>query len=223
MRPGISGNRKGQRMLRIAIGPFRHDQIIAHQQSRHHRFRRNAERGDDEAAQNEHKQRQLARGMRKNCPPSAFAASHRARDRAGKGSVFGHAARCGAAEPMRQASNRTSAWQASMNVGPNQVCPARNAACVVRGRCRRLPAFRGTWPGSISIFRKTHLTPAIWWRTLPRWPRPPDFDAHRARCLAGAIVNVTEGRAAEHTAQRGEGEAEAVALAKALSCSGCAG
>ena len=40
-----------------------------------------------------------------------------------------------------------------------------------------------------------------------------DFDARRAALFAGEIVNTTEGRAAEHTAQRGVGKAESVELA----------
>ncbi|MBT0667532.1 glucose-6-phosphate isomerase [Novosphingobium profundi] len=40
-----------------------------------------------------------------------------------------------------------------------------------------------------------------------------DFDARRAALFAGEIVNPTEGRAAEHTAQRGVGKAESVELA----------
>lgn len=40
-----------------------------------------------------------------------------------------------------------------------------------------------------------------------------DFAGRRAALFAGAIVNPTEGRAAEHTAQRGVGKEESVALA----------
>ncbi|MDE8654380.1 glucose-6-phosphate isomerase [Novosphingobium album (ex Liu et al. 2023)] len=40
-----------------------------------------------------------------------------------------------------------------------------------------------------------------------------DFAGRRAALFAGEIVNVTEGRAAEHTAQRGVGNAESVARA----------
>lgn len=41
-----------------------------------------------------------------------------------------------------------------------------------------------------------------------------DFTARRAALFAGDIVNPTEGRAAEHTAQRGIGKPESVALAQ---------
>ncbi len=40
-----------------------------------------------------------------------------------------------------------------------------------------------------------------------------DFGARRAALFAGEVVNTTEGRAAEHTAQRGVGKEESVALA----------
>ncbi len=42
------------------------------------------------------------------------------------------------------------------------------------------------------------------------------LDKARRALFAGEVVNVTEGRAAEHTAQRGEGNAESVAVARAL-------
>ncbi|HKT86729.1 MAG TPA: glucose-6-phosphate isomerase [Novosphingobium sp.] len=41
-----------------------------------------------------------------------------------------------------------------------------------------------------------------------------DFDGRRTALFAGDIVNTTEGRAAEHTAQRGIGKQESVALAQ---------
>lgn len=43
-----------------------------------------------------------------------------------------------------------------------------------------------------------------------------DFAGARAALLTGGMVNVSEGRAAEHTAQRGMGNDEAVSLARAL-------
>jgi glucose-6-phosphate isomerase len=42
------------------------------------------------------------------------------------------------------------------------------------------------------------------------------LDSARRALFAGEAVNVTEGRAAEHTAQRGEGNADSVSLARAL-------
>ena len=46
--------------------------------------------------------------------------------------------------------------------------------------------------------------------------RATDFAGHREALFAGAVVNPTEGRAAEHTAQRGVGSEEAVKEAAAL-------
>ncbi len=43
-----------------------------------------------------------------------------------------------------------------------------------------------------------------------------NLDGARRALFAGEIVNQTEGRAAEHTAQRGEGSAQSVALARAM-------
>lgn len=62
---------------------------------------------------------------------------------------------------------------------------------------------------------KTHLTPALIDGFLAL-AREQDFAAQRDALFAGEAVNVTEGRAAEHPAQRGEGRAESVAQAKAL-------
>ncbi len=42
------------------------------------------------------------------------------------------------------------------------------------------------------------------------------LDAARRALFAGEAINITEGRAAEHTAQRGEGNADSVAIARAL-------
>ena len=64
-------------------------------------------------------------------------------------------------------------------------------------------------------FAKTHLTAdAI--AAFEGLARAQDFAAKREALFAGGIVNPSEGRAAEHTAQRGEGSIESVALAKTL-------
>ena len=61
---------------------------------------------------------------------------------------------------------------------------------------------------------KTHLTPELiaMFETLAG---EAGLAAKRDALFAGEIVNVTEGRAVEHTAQRGEGAAESVDLARA--------
>ena len=52
--PGYEGQREGQAIFGIAVRPFCNQQIIADEQAGLHRFRRNIEWRDDEAAQNEH-------------------------------------------------------------------------------------------------------------------------------------------------------------------------
>ena len=64
-------------------------------------------------------------------------------------------------------------------------------------------------------FAKTHLTgDAI--TAFEALAKRMDFAGKREALFAGKIVNPSEGRAAEHTAQRGEGSIESVALAKML-------
>ncbi len=63
-------------------------------------------------------------------------------------------------------------------------------------------------------FAKTHLDA----RTLALFERlaqAVDFEVRRAAMFAGEAINVTEGRAVEHSAERGEGRAESVAQARA--------
>lgn len=59
---------------------------------------------------------------------------------------------------------------------------------------------------------KTHLDPAHV-AAFEELAGAMDFAGRRAALFGGEIVNVTEGRAAEHTAQRGVGKEESVALA----------
>jgi glucose-6-phosphate isomerase len=93
--------------------------------------------------------------------------------------------------------------------------PRETLADLFAGDAERLPRFSGELGGLYFDFSKTHLTPELI-AGFGALAEAAEFDAHRAALFSGAIVNVTEGRAAEHTAQRGEGEAEAVALAKAF-------
>ena len=62
---------------------------------------------------------------------------------------------------------------------------------------------------------KTHLTDDLVDGFL-KLAQEQDFTGRREALFAGEAVNNTEGRAAEHTAQRGVGNADSVALAKAL-------
>ncbi len=59
---------------------------------------------------------------------------------------------------------------------------------------------------------KTHLD-AAHIAAFEELARAMDFDGRRKALFAGEIVNPTEGRAAEHTAQRGVGKSESVELA----------
>ena len=62
-------------------------------------------------------------------------------------------------------------------------------------------------------FAKTHLTTDLV-AGLSKKATAAGLVAKRDALFTGQIVNVTEGRAAEHTAERGEGAPESVALAK---------
>lgn len=69
--------------------------------------------------------------------------------------------------------------------------------------------------GILFDWSKTHLDDAHIDGFL-RLAEAARFDEHRAALLSGGIVNPTEDRAAEHTAQRGLGKRESVAEAQAL-------
>jgi glucose-6-phosphate isomerase len=64
-------------------------------------------------------------------------------------------------------------------------------------------------------FSKTHLSSAAI-AAFGALARDTDLAGKREALFAGKIVNPSEGRAAEHTAERGEGAAESVAAARAL-------
>ena len=62
---------------------------------------------------------------------------------------------------------------------------------------------------------KTHLTDDLL-GAFEELAQASDFEAKRATLFAGEAINVTEGRAAEHTAQRGSGSEASVEEAQAL-------
>ncbi|MGD9811096.1 MAG: glucose-6-phosphate isomerase [Sphingobium sp.] len=62
---------------------------------------------------------------------------------------------------------------------------------------------------------KTHITPELM-AAFVDLAAEQDFAGRRDALFAGAKINNTEDRAAEHTAERGEGAAQSVASAKAL-------
>jgi glucose-6-phosphate isomerase len=83
----------------------------------------------------------------------------------------------------------------------------------------RLDAYAATLdlPGGPIRFdwSKTHLSPAVE-AVLADLAQATDFAGKRAELLSGAKINNTEGRAAEHTAQRGVGAEASVEEADAL-------
>src|SRR4051794_27047378 len=60
---------------------------------------------------------------------------------------------------------------------------------------------------------KTHLTPEAV-QAFAKLAESMGLAAKRDALFAGEAINVTEGRAAEHTAERGEGSPESVARAR---------
>ncbi|MES2289175.1 MAG: glucose-6-phosphate isomerase, partial [Pseudomonadota bacterium] len=64
-------------------------------------------------------------------------------------------------------------------------------------------------------FAKTHLS-AEALAAFGKMVKASDLAGKRAALFGGEVVNVTEGRAVEHTAERGEGAPESVARAQAL-------
>ena len=80
------------------------------------------------------------------------------------------------------------------------------------GRLERLSLGLG---GLRFDWSKTHMTPALMSAFLDL-AKAQDFAGRRDALFAGAKINVTEGRAAEHTAERGEGAPDSVARAKML-------
>ena len=67
--------------------------------------------------------------------------------------------------------------------------------------------------GILFDFSKTHLSTELIGHFL-QLAEAGDFAARRDALFAGEIVNITEGRAAEHCAERGQGSPEAVARAR---------
>ncbi|MBT2187647.1 glucose-6-phosphate isomerase [Sphingobium nicotianae] len=77
----------------------------------------------------------------------------------------------------------------------------------------RLPKHLVEESGLRFDFSKTHL----WEASLVAFEElaaAVDFTGMRAAMFAGEVINTTEGRAVEHTAERGEGNAESVAAAR---------
>lgn len=80
----------------------------------------------------------------------------------------------------------------------------------------RLEWSEGNASGGIRFdWSKTHLDADLL-EAFEQLAQARDFAGHRAELLGGAAINVTEGRAAEHTAQRGIGADASVEEAAAL-------
>ncbi|NJC33985.1 glucose-6-phosphate isomerase [Sphingomonas jejuensis] len=77
----------------------------------------------------------------------------------------------------------------------------------------RLGRFSGEVAGLYLDWSKTHLTPALVDRYIA-FAAARDFAGRRDALYGGAVVNVTEGRAATHVAERGEGSPDDVAAAR---------
>ena len=90
----------------------------------------------------------------------------------------------------------------------------RDSRRPVRRRARPAGAARRSRKRGIHFdFSKTHLEPRRCSTPSSRSPTAPASPARRDALFAGEIVNPTEGRAAEHSAERGQGAPESVARA----------
>lgn len=78
---------------------------------------------------------------------------------------------------------------------------------------KRVSQFGASLPGLQFDFSKTHLTDASI-DAMVALADSVDLDAARKRLFAGETVNPTEGRAATHSAERGEGDAETVHVSR---------
>jgi glucose-6-phosphate isomerase len=104
-------------------------------------------------------------------------------------------------------ASHTDLWTA-ITSSPRETLPALFAAAP-----DRLSGLSGTVAGLYFDFSKTHLTPALL-ADFAALAEAAGLSAKRDALFGGEVINVTEGRAAEHTAERGEGAAEAVDLAR---------
>ena len=79
----------------------------------------------------------------------------------------------------------------------------------------RLAALSMSEQGVYFDFSKTHLTPALI-SAFSTALKEAGFEGRRDDLFGGRLANPTENRAAEHTAERGEGAADSVAMARQL-------
>ncbi len=102
------------------------------------------------------------------------------------------------------------AWQALSDWQPQKLTDL-----VAADPQRRLQALVRSVADIRFDFAKTHLDDAAI-ATLSDLAAAQDFDGRRKTLCAGGIANPTEGRAAEHSAERGDGAPESVHVAQAL-------
>jgi glucose-6-phosphate isomerase len=96
-----------------------------------------------------------------------------------------------------------------------EALPAPKLTDLFAGDSGRLATFSLDVAGLHFDWSKTHLTPEAV-AAFAELAKAQGLAAKREALFAGEVVNVTEGRAVEHTAERGEGSEEAVAKARAL-------
>ena len=96
-----------------------------------------------------------------------------------------------------------------------EALPAPKLTDLFAGDSERLATFSLDVAGLHFDWSKTHLTPEAV-TAFAALAAAQGLAAKREALFAGEVVNVTEGRAVEHTAERGEGSEEAVGKARAL-------
>ncbi len=99
-------------------------------------------------------------------------------------------------------------WQRLMQA------PTKTLSALFDENSDRLAALTGETCGIWFDFAKTHLTPDLI-AGFSALAKASELSAKRDALFSGQAINVTEGRAAEHSAERGEGAAESVQRAKA--------
>ncbi|MBB6424323.1 glucose-6-phosphate isomerase [Sphingopyxis sp. JAI128] len=104
----------------------------------------------------------------------------------------------------------TQAWQALSDWQPQKLIEL-----VAADPQKRLQALVRSVADIRFDFAKTHLDDAAI-ATLLDLAAAQDFEGRRKTLFAGGIANPAEGRAAEHSAERGEGAPESVHVAQAL-------
>lgn len=115
-----------------------------------------------------------------------------------------------AGTPAHQPAASAPAWDAIRAVRPDPI-----AAQVAADDPARVGALVHTVAGLRFDWTKTHLS-AEMLRDFGALAQAMDYAGAVGALFRGAVVNVTEGRAAEHLAERGEGAPDSVAAARML-------